>query len=251
MTFWNAFKASYLGGTGFLIACPLLAAVPVVVELVQHIVEVYIGMYDSLAMAKAVESHPLRMGFGVVKIAALLLTNYWIVRWLARRDPGFAARIERPAASLFAAAFAFIMALSLAQLFLLPTDNLWLFAAGFFGGQVVGVLIAAWVAAAALGNPAIGPVASAQIMLPRLVFTFLLFNATALPLMVPHYAFGALALLGPDVLLWPTLIIDSLLIGWLSAVMAASGYVAATRAAARAGVALDAGPSVATTPLPV
>lgn len=243
MTLWNAIKASFSGGTAFLFACPLLAAVPMLLELAQHVAEVQIGMYDSMAMAKATEFHPLRMGFGVAKIAALLLTNYWIVRWLTRRDPAFAARIEQPAAGLFAGAFAFFMAMSMAQLFLLPTDNLWIFAAGFFGGQIIGILIAAWIAGAALGNRELGPLASLRIMAPALPFTFLLFWATMLPLMIPHYALGALALLGPKALLWPALIVDSLLVGWLSAVMAASGYVAAARATESAGVSLDPAPT--------
>lgn len=246
MTFWQSLKATYSGGTRFLIACPLLAAVPMVVEMIQHIGEVSIGMYDSLAMAKAVEEHPLRMGLGIVKMAALLLTNYWIVRWLVSGDPGFAARLDRQAVRLFAGAMAFIMAISVAQLLFLPKDNLGLFAATFFGGQIIGVLIAAWVAGAALGNPAMGPMASLRIMAPSLPFTYALMLVAMLPLMIPHYALAALALLGPKALLWPSLIIDSALVGWLSAIMAASGYVGAARAAAKAGVSLSTDPAPST-----
>lgn len=239
MTLWQSLKATYSGGTSFLIACPLLAAVPMVVELIQHIGEVHIGMYDSLAMAEAVEGHPLRMGLGIVKMAALLLTNYWIVRWLASGDTAFAARLDRPAVRRFAAAMAFIMAISIAQLLFMPKDNVGLFAATFVGGEIIGVLIAAWIAGAALGNPAIGPLASLRIMAPALPFTFALMLLAMLPLMIPHYALAALALLGPKVLLWPSLILDSVLVGWLSAIMAASGYVGAARAAERAGINLD------------
>lgn len=238
-SFWQSLRATYTGGTRFLIACPLLAAVPMLVELIQHAGEAYVGMYDSLDAARAMEEHPLRLALGIVKMAALLCTNYWIVRWLATGDATFAARLDQPAVRLFAAAMAFIMVLSIAQLLFLPKDNVPLFAATFFGGQAVGVVIAAWVAGAALGNPAMGPVASMRIMLPALPFTFALMLLAMLPLMVPHYGLAALALLGPEPLLWPALILDSLLVGWLSAVMAASGYVGAARAAARAGVNLS------------
>lgn len=238
MTFWQALKATYSGGTRFLLACPLLAAVPMVFELAQHIAEVAVGMYDSLAAAKAVENHPLRLGLGIAKMAALLLTNYWIVRWMATGSPRFAARLDPLAVRLFGAAFGFIMLLSIAQLFLLPTDNTAIFAAGFVGGQILGVLIAAWVAGAALGNRAIGPMASVRLMAPVLPFTFALFTAAMLPLMIPHYALAALAILGPKALLWPSLIVDTVLVGWLSAIMAASGYVGAARAAARAATGL-------------
>ena len=59
MTLWTALKATYRNSLAFLIACPLLALVPVVVELIQHWVEVHIGMYDSLTAAKAMDGHPL------------------------------------------------------------------------------------------------------------------------------------------------------------------------------------------------
>lgn len=53
MTFWKALTTTYRGSIAFLIACPLLALVPVVFELVQHVVEVRIGLYDSVAAARA------------------------------------------------------------------------------------------------------------------------------------------------------------------------------------------------------
>ncbi len=238
MTLWTALKASYSGGTRFLLACPLLAAVPVLIEMLQHIGEVHVGMYDSLDAARAVENHPLRMALAIVKMAALLLSNYWVVRWMVSRDPAFAARADGQAVRLSAGALGFILLISLIQLFALPTDNLAIFAAGFFAGMAAGVLAAAWVAAAALGNQAVGPLASLRIMAPALPFTLALFVLAMLPLLIPHYALAALALLGPKALLWPGLIVDSLLVGWLSAIMAASGYVGAARAAERAGVSL-------------
>jgi hypothetical protein len=53
MTFWKGLRTSYGGSLAFLAACPLLALVPVVFELLQHVAEVHIGMYDSIAAAKA------------------------------------------------------------------------------------------------------------------------------------------------------------------------------------------------------
>lgn len=50
-------------------------------------------MYDSIAAAKAVEHHPLRMGLGLVKILALTIPTYWVSRYLFSRSPAFAARL--------------------------------------------------------------------------------------------------------------------------------------------------------------
>ena len=85
----------------FLLACPLLAAVPVVVEMIQHVAEVKLGMYDSLAAAKAADAHPLRMAFGFAKTLALALAGYWVVRWMAWRDPALAGRCVEAKACMY------------------------------------------------------------------------------------------------------------------------------------------------------
>ena len=87
MTFWSAFKQTYGGGTAFLIACPLLALVPIAFEFLQHVVEVRIGMYDSLAGAKTVEHHPARMGFGMVKVAALTAAGVAVIERVPHHLP--------------------------------------------------------------------------------------------------------------------------------------------------------------------
>lgn len=245
MTFWNALKATYGGATAFLIACPLLALVPVTFELLQHVIEVQIGMYDSIAAAKAVEHHPLRMGFGMIKVIGLIIPIYWITRFLPNRDAGFARTLDRHALILFGGFFAVQMAFAVIQLFVLPQTAPVLIAS-FFGGQIIGCLLVAWGVAAPLGNAAIGPRASAAIMARHIPWTFAFLLIAMLPLMIPHYALAALAMLGPKPLLWPIMIVDSLLVGWLAAVMAASMYYAATRAAAKRGVDLTGAQSMAT-----
>lgn len=219
----------------FLLACPLLAAVPVVVEMIQHVVEVKLGMYDSLAAAKAADAHPLRMAFGFAKTLALSLAGYWVMRWMAWRDPSVAGRWDRRAAVLFAGVLAYHAILSAVQLFALPRTTAML-AAGFALSLVAGPLLAAWGVAAPLGNGAIGPLASIRLMAPRLLWSAAFMLVTILPLMVAHYALGAAAVLGPRALLWPVLVVDSLLVGWLAALMIVTGWIAATRAARLAGV---------------
>lgn len=237
MTFWQAIKASYAGGVAFLLAHPLLALFPVAFELLQHGIEVHIGMYASLAAAKALEHDPLRMGFGLLKVAALELPGYWTVRFLAWRDPARTARADQPAVRLFATFLAVEFAMAAVQLFALPQTGTALLVA-FVVSQVVGILLFAWGVAAALGNVAVGARRSAAIMARQIPWTFAFSLTVMLPLMVPHYALGALAIVGRPSLLWPVLLTDSLLVGVLSAVLIAGGYYAAMRAAALAGVSL-------------
>jgi hypothetical protein len=237
MTFWTALRATYGGSIAFLIACPLLALIPVVFELLQHMAEVHIGMYDSIAAAKAVEHHPMRIAFGMLKIAALTVPIYWVTRFLPHRDARFAATFDPLAARLFAAFLVFALAFQAIQLWVTPKSALPMLAT-FVVGEIVTILILPWAVAAALGNRAVGIRASSAIMARHIPWTFGLVMVAVIPLLIPHYAFAALAITGPKMLLWPTLIVDSLLVGWMTAVMAASGYYAAARAAAEAGVEL-------------
>lgn len=246
VTFMQAFVAAHRDSWRFLLACPLLAAVPVVVEMVQHLAEVRLGMYDSLVAAKAADGHPVRMAFGFAKVLSLTLASYWVMRWLAWRDPALAERWDRRAVGLFVGVLAYHMILSAIQLFALPRTGAALLG-GFLLSAVLGPLLAAWGVAAPLGNPAVGPIASIRLMAPRLLWSAAYMLAALLPLMVVHYALGAAAIMGPRPLLWPALIADSLLVGWLAALMIASGWFAATRAARLAGIELAPPPPVGAT----
>ena len=237
MTFWKSLTTTYRGSIAFLVGCPLLALVPVVFEMLQHIVEVRIGMYDSIAAAKATEHHPLRMAFGMAKVLSLIVPGYWITRFLAFGEPRRARAMEAPALKLFAGVFVFHVVLATVQLFVLPQTAAVLLGA-FAVGQVIACLTPAWAVAAALGNPAVGPMRSIGIMVRQSPWTLAFLLAAILPPMILHYALGPAALLAPKPWLWPALVLDSLLVGWLCAVMAASNYVAARRAATRRDVAL-------------
>lgn len=234
MTLWNAVRSTYGGSAAFVIACPLLALVPVVSELLQHIAEVHIGMYDSIAAAKAVERHPLRMALGMFKILSLTVPIYWISRFLFSRSPAFAARLDSRSVGLFAYYLLFQMVLATANL-ALPVTSLAPFIALFVLGLLVGALVPAWGVASSLGNPAIGLAASVRLMARHLPWTIALQLIAMLPLMVVHYAAAAAAMMGPKPLLWPILVADSLLVGYLSALIITSSYFAAMHAAERAG----------------
>jgi hypothetical protein len=235
VTFWAMMKACYRESAAFMSACPLLFLMPVVVEFVQHAIEMHIGMYDSLAMAKQVEQHPLRMGFGFAKVIALIVPIYWVTRFIAfNRDAKAAARFDPDAVKLFTIFAALQIALTAIQLFAIPQSLGWLLGT-MIVGQIFGALIAAWGVAAPLGNAKIGPVGSAQIMAKHVPYTVAFFILAMLPLMIPHYILGAAAIFAPVWAKWPILIMDSLLVGYLATVMIASGYFAAVRAAAKSG----------------
>jgi len=238
--FWQAIKQSYRGSFAFLLACPLLALVPVAFELVQHMVEVHIGLYDSVEAAKALDGSPIRLAFGFLKTIGIMVPGYWVVRWLATCDERFAATFNPEAVRLFSFYLLVNVGLVAIQLFLLPRTGIASLIA-FLAGEAIGVLFAAWAVGAALGNPRIGPVQSAALMARHFVWNFVFFVVAMLPLMAVHYAFAALAILGPKLLLWPALVVDSLLVAWLTALLIAISYFAARRSADLEGVALTPG----------
>lgn len=228
MTLWQGFKFAHRESWAFLFACPLLALVPVVVEFAQHVAEMHIGMYAGIEAMQALESDPLRMGFGYLKTLALALPGYWVIRYLAGgRDAQAARTVEPRAVKLFAIVFALQALFGALALFVFNSDPV---AGGFMVfGYVFSVLIVRFLVAAPLGTW-ISPLASARQMLRHLPWGLAFSIIATLPLMAGHYALGIGALFAPDWAKWPMLVADSFLVGWLAALLIAASWVIATRA---------------------
>lgn len=236
-SFWQAYKAAYAGGAAFLLACPLLALIPASLEMLQHVAEVHIGMYDTLAAAQAADDNTLRMAVGYLKAVALTVPGYWVVRFLWRRDPAWARRADKTAVRLFCGYLAFQCALLAVELFVIPRTGAGEAASAALG-FLASALTPAWGAAAALGNPAIGLSRSVRLMAPRLPGVLVFLLAVFLPPLIPHYAIAALTIGASRATLWSLLTIDAALVSYISAVTAAGGFYAALRAANLAGVSL-------------
>ncbi|MFM5906807.1 MAG: hypothetical protein ACKOPO_04375 [Novosphingobium sp.] len=227
---------------------PLLFLIPAVAEFFQHVVEMRIGMYDSLAAAKAVANDPQRMQAGFAKTIALLLPGYWFVRLMAFGDAARAKRIEQPAFGLWLVLLAFGVALLAWELFGPKTDALLSLQgkAGALTGpilsglwMVIGVYLTGWYNAWPLGNARIGPVSTFALMAGTFWRTVGITLACIVPLMVLHYALGFLAIaVTPAALDWVVLAVDAIAVSLLACTMAGSGYVAAAHAARRKGVSL-------------
>ncbi|TCP66854.1 hypothetical protein [Sphingomonas sp. PP-CE-1G-424] len=70
-------------------AAPLVLAIAVVPEFLQHIAEIHLGMFVSVEQFRALANDPLRWGFGYVKIAGfvigiLAVARFWSVRSVRR-----------------------------------------------------------------------------------------------------------------------------------------------------------------------
>ena len=109
---WSDVKRVYADSAAFVIALPLVAAVPFAAEMIQHVVEVNVGMFDSYAAAEAVADNPARNAVGIIKILSLFLITYFVIRFIGfGRDRRQALTVTRTSALLFGGVmlFSFVM----------------------------------------------------------------------------------------------------------------------------------------------
>lgn len=226
---------------------PVLIAVPIVIEMIQHVIEIRHGMYVDRAGALAAESDPLRLGWGMVKTLALTLVTYWMARFMAGLDRSRVAALEPLPVRLFAVVLLFqavATALSLwggnlLRAFGVPDAAMMPFGIAYMVALLfLGVLLEPWKVAAALGNRDIDWSRSLAMVAPILPWSLGFTLAMLLPLMVLHYGAAILAVEAAPATVWALMIGDSLLVGYLAAILAATSVLVARRAAERSGTAL-------------
>ena len=228
MTLRQSFLYAHREGMAFLIACPLLALIPVLAEFAQHVIEMQLGMYNGIDGAKAADGDPLRMQFGFVKVLALLFMGYPIIRFLAGgRDKAAAYQLEPRALALFAVPLTIQLAITAFDLFS-PQVSTTYSMVSFVVMMLVTPFLLRWMTAAPLGIW-ISPARSAREMWPAWLWALAFGIVAMLPLMLIHYALGLGAIFAPDWAKWPMLVIDSFIVAWLSATMVASEWVSANR----------------------
>ncbi len=82
---WQALRDLYPAGTRLFWLAPLIPALVIVPEFMQHVVEVKLGMFESKDVFKALQNDPMRWNFAYAKIAGLWLAilasaRFWGVR---------------------------------------------------------------------------------------------------------------------------------------------------------------------------
>lgn len=253
---WTDIKTLYRSIWTFALVCPVLFAIPVLVEFAQHVVEMQAGMYVDEAGAMVAEADPLRLQFGFAKTLALFLPGYWFVRYIMfGNDPAKARALEWPAVGLFGVIFAIqalqswlgLFAPSLAEAIGLAGTPATVFTTiETIALQVLMIYLTAWMVAWSLGNAAINPLRSLAIMSGSFWYALGLFVAGFLPLMVLHYALAVAAVVWlPTSLDWAAMVVDSVVVGFLALSIAGSIALGARKAADRKGVSLLPAPAAA------
>jgi len=220
------YESYRLGGRTFLVA-PTIVAIAVLPEFLQHVVEIQLGMFDSLAAARRLANDPLRWGFGYAKIAGLVLTilltaRLWACGGSVRRalliPPGVLLRtIGALVATLLIGRGLDYLA---AQLPPLPGAALAIVSAILQAGMT------AWTVAQLIEDRAMTLRRALTTHLPTAVLLFLLFLAAMAPAQLLHLANHRTALAQPDALVWALMLFDSLLVGLMAALTGAGLFVA-------------------------
>jgi hypothetical protein len=227
---------------------PLLILLPFAAELLQHAVEIRLGMYaqGGLAAAQAVP----RMLFGVAKVLALLLTILLLLRWWGMGH--LTGRMLRPGA-LFFRGLALLIVIQLGGdvLVLLLSRAL----VGALGpGAAPALRIAAtvaplllWLFFILLLYPwFVGMVVEDNTMTARrsvaatrrhLWWAFGLLVVAVLPAMLAHYALSYGAAGRPPALVWTIMTIDAAVVAILTVLIASAQFTIYARAAERVAAA--------------
>ena len=218
----------------YALACPVLFLLPIVAELAQHVAEYGQGLYASIEAAKALEHSVLRMGFGTIKVLSLLITGYWMMRWLEWRDPKRTRGGDLASLATFSPLLLLELAISLPAIWgpvLAPTLTKPMLLAIPLE-LVLRLLFSEWSRTAAIGAAG-GPIASSRRVGPHFLWALGFYLLAVLPPMVLHYALGAVALKSAGAVQIGALIVDSLFVGYLGAVISGLPWYISERARAR------------------
>jgi hypothetical protein len=214
-----------LGGQAFLVA-PALVALAVIPEFVQHVVEIRIGMFDSVDAARALSGDSLRWGFGYAKLvgfglAILLTARLWACDGAVRRT------VLVPPRALLHTVFA--IALVVGSGAGLDWVARQLPGAGGIAIDIAGAIVQAglviWAVAALFEDRSVSLRQALTTRLPTGALLLLLFFAAMLPAQLVHQFNHKLALGQPDALVWGLMLFDSLVVGLMAALAGAAIFV--------------------------
>lgn len=228
----------------FIWAVPFIAALPFAAELLQHAIEIRLGMYVTGALEPDAER--IRLIFGALKVLSILLANLFALRWWA--FDGDTRRAARPNRALAKGFGIYILvgiggeALVLALGFLIVKL---MGPAASQGARIVAMVgpLLIWLVLTTLLQPwFVGLLTEDRNMTLRRSVgaiwgrtwsTFGLFTASYLPAMALHYAIGYGAIGRPEGVVWALMIVDAGIVVLLASLLPSASFTIYRRAAER------------------
>jgi hypothetical protein len=207
----------YRRGLALFVLAPVILAIVILPEFVQHVAEIQIGFFDSHAGAKLLANDPTRWAFGYAKLTGLLIgmlaaARYWGSlargrRWWQLGDIRWIALIL--SMLLFVGVSVLVGLLE----HRIPTL---LFQILYWGTSIAVLPVILPIVGALLGDPQANPIRDYWRdwrVLPLLVLLLVL---AYLPGMAAHYGFHYLAFGAPRPLVWALMVIDPFAVGLIA-----------------------------------
>ena len=213
-------------GARTMTAAPLLVAVAMVPEFLQHVAEIRLGMFDSIAAARALADDHTRWLFGYAKVAGFTLAILLVARfWATGSVRGAILMRPRP---LLRAVFALGVLLG----------------AGYIGEQLIAQVAAqplraalsvlnwvaqmgltVWFVAALVEDEDTTLRLALTRRLPRALLLFVLLACAFIPAQALHLVDHRLALGQPAAIVWALMVWDTLIIGLMTALLGSALWV--------------------------
>lgn len=239
-TSWSALRGMAVGiyqtyrlGGKAMLAAPtilLLAALP---ELAQHILEIRIGMFDSLADARRLQHSPVRAYFGYAKIAGVWIAVFLIARFWANGASVRAAFSVPPRVLVKAVAgIVVIVAVGFAVVKLLAIISPGLAIAASLVSGVIQAMIFLWVIGVWLDEAPIALKETFASRAPNALALLVIFLASIPVTQGLHILIHKVVLGQPQIVVWTLMLLDALIVVPLSAALKGSALFVGFRTAA-------------------
>jgi len=203
----------------------LLFAIMVAWEFGQHIIEVRIGLFDSVAAAKAVSQDGSRMALGWIKMILVYAGGFFAIRYLMWGSSARPLHVSRRAVLRYLPYVAYSLIL-FALIFyagsFIAAEHVMAFRTTIGLTQVlVEPLLMLWIVSAATDGPVGGPLQSAKLLGRYYIWALALFFVARLPTNAAHQLLNRYAIGQPPALVWAMLALDAVVVGLLVAIVPA------------------------------
>lgn len=220
---WRQLVELYRRGFAVFLIAPVIVALVVVPEFIQHIVEIHIGMFDSIEQGRALANDPARWMAGYFKLAGLGLAMLAAARyWAARAQGGTWWKLGEIAwLPLIGALLLFLLVPAIPDLVRAHVP-VWTYWSGYTVLSLATLPLIVPIMAALAGDRRTGLLARYWRDWRYVPLLLLLLVAAYAPGMALHYGFHWIAIGRPAVLLWPIMALDSLAVGLIASTVGAA-----------------------------
>lgn len=227
---WQQLVELYRRGFLLFALAPLIVALVVLPEFLQHVVEIRLGMFESIARARELANDPTRWAFGYVKLTGFLLAILGAARfWNAREQGGRWWDLRNVAWIRLALGVALFVGASALPEPLHGRVPEWAFQLLYWSLSLATLPLLLVILGALFGENGGSLVAGYLRGWRWLPLLLLLLVAAYGPAMAVHYGLHRLAVGQPAALIWPLMTLDSLVVG-LNAALVGGALSLACRA---------------------